>query len=128
MQSCKRIQRRWGGSRVVAALVVLAIGFMLLAPDPHDHGDAASLGGLLRLLLPSSSQTTDPHQSQDEAQPEANGSCPIHFWQQVAATGLLVVFLLRFFLGSLFCIPSFVTAPFITHLESFHSRAPPVFS
>lgn len=127
VQGCERIQRRWGGSRVAAALVVLAIGFLLLAPDPHDHGDAGSLGGLLRLLLPSASQTTDSQPSQDESQPEANGSCPIHFWQQVAATGLLVVFLLRFFFGSLFRIPLFLTVPYSTDLGSFHSRAPPVF-
>ncbi|MDD5558406.1 hypothetical protein [Candidatus Methylomirabilis sp.] len=128
MQGCERVQARGRGDRWAAALVVLAISFLLLAPDPHDHGDAASLGGLLRLFLPSASQTTDSHQSQDKSQPEANGSCPIHFWQQVATTGLLVVFLLRFFLGSLFRIPSFVTVPCITDLGSFHSRAPPVFS
>ncbi|HWQ68526.1 MAG TPA: hypothetical protein VN494_01000 [Patescibacteria group bacterium] len=127
MQGCERVQARGRGDRWAAALVVLAIGFLLLAPDPHDHGDAASLGGLLRLFLPSSSQTTDPHQSQDEPQPEANGSCPIHFWQQVAATGLLFALLLQFFLGSLFHIPAFVTAPSITVSGSFHSRAPPVF-
>ncbi|MDE2059617.1 MAG: hypothetical protein KGL31_06410 [candidate division NC10 bacterium] len=111
--------------RLAAALVVLAIGFLLLAPDPHDHGDAGSLGGLLRPLLPSSSRTTDPHQSGDEPQPKANGSCPIHFWHQVAATGLLVVFLLRFSLSSLLRIPSFVITPYVTDLGSFHSRAPP---
>ncbi|MDE2180494.1 MAG: hypothetical protein KGJ40_06570 [candidate division NC10 bacterium] len=107
--------------------MVLAIGFLLLAPDPHDHGDASSLGGLLRLLLPNSSQTTDPYQPQDESQPETNGSCPIHFWHQVAATGLLVVFLLRFSLSLLFRIPLFVAVPYVTDLGSVHSRAPPVF-
>ncbi|MBZ0169946.1 hypothetical protein MELA_01010 [Candidatus Methylomirabilis lanthanidiphila] len=112
--------------RLTAALVVLAIGFLLLAPDPHDHGDAGSLGGLLRLFLPDSSQATDPHHPGDEPQPEANGSCPIHFWHQIAATGLLVVFLLRVVLGSLFHIPSFVTVPYVTDLGSCHSRAPPV--
>jgi len=128
VQGCERVQGRLGGSRVTAALVVVAIGFLLLVPDPHDHGDAGSLGGLLRLFLPSSSQTTGPHQSQDEPQPEANGSCPIHFWQQVAATGLLFALPLRFFLSSLFRIPPFVTVPYVTDLGSFHSRAPPVFS
>jgi len=128
MRGCERAQA-WGrGDRWAAALVVLAIGFLLLVPDPHDHGDVGSLGGLLRPLLPSSSRATDPHQSQDEPQPEANGSCPIHFWHQVAATGLLFALLLRFFLGSLFRIPSFVTVPYVTDLGSFHSRAPPVFS
>jgi hypothetical protein len=101
---------------------------MLLAPDPHDHGDAGSIGGLLRLLLPDSSQTAVPHHSEDESQREASGSCPIHFWHQVAATGLLFALLLRFFLSSLFSTFSFVTVHSITHLESFHSRAPPVFS
>lgn len=114
--------------RLAAALVVLAIGFLLLAPDPHDHGDAGSIGGLLRLFLPNSSRTADPHHSEDEAQPEANGSCAIHFWHQVAATGLLIIFLLRFSLSSLFRLPSFVTAPCAIDLQSFHSRAPPVFS
>jgi hypothetical protein len=107
--------------------VVLAIGFLLLAPDPHDHGDAGSLGGLLRLLLPDSNQTADSHHSEDESQPKADGSCPIHFWHQVAATGLLVVLLLQFFLGSLCHISSFVVVPYITELGSFRSRAPPVF-
>jgi hypothetical protein len=128
VQGCERVQARGRGDRWAAALVVLAIGFLLLVPDPHDHGDADSLGGLLRLLLPDSSQTADPHQSQDKPQPEANGSCPIHFWHQVAATGLLFALLLQFFLGSLFRIPSFVTVPYVTDLGSFHSRAPPVFS
>jgi hypothetical protein len=112
--------------RLAAALVVLAIGFLLLAPDPHDHGDAGSLGGLLRLLLPNSHQTHDPHHSGDAPQPDAQGSCPIHFWHQVAATGLLVVLLLQFFLGSLCHILSFVAVPYVTELGSFHSRAPPL--
>lgn len=128
MQGCERIQRRLGGCRAVAALAVLAFSFLLVAPDPHDHGDAASLGGLLRLFLPDSSQTPDPHQSQDVPQPGASGSCAIHFWQQVAAAGLLFALLLRFFLSYFFSTPSFVTFPSITVLESFHSRAPPVFS
>ena len=120
--------RQRTGGRLAAAFVVLAIGFLLLVPDPHDHGDAGSLGGLLRVLLPSSGQTADPRQSGDEPQPEANGSCPIHFWQQVAATGLLFALLLRFFLSSIFRIPLFVTVPYVIDLRSFHSRGPPVFS
>ncbi|MCZ7624902.1 MAG: hypothetical protein FIA90_01660 [candidate division NC10 bacterium] len=128
-----KVKRRWQGEgrrrneRLAAALVVLAIGFLLLAPDPHDHGDAGSLGGLLRLLLPSSTQTHDTHHSEDEPQPEANGSCPIHFWHQVAATGLLVALLLQFFFGSLPHNPPFVTLLYVTDLGSSHSRAPPVF-
>jgi hypothetical protein len=128
VQGCERIQRRWSSSRVTAALVVLAFGFLLLVPDPHDHGDADSLGGLLRLLVPDSSQTADPHQSADEPRPEANGPCPIHFWHQVVATGILFALLPQFFLGSLFRIPQFVTVRYVTDLGSFHSRAPPVFS
>lgn len=131
MQKIERRQRRESrcrSRRLAAALVVLAIGFMLLAPDPHDHGDAGSIGGLFRLLLPNSSHAADPHQSRDKSQPEADESCPVHFWYQVAATGLLFVLLLRFFLSSLFSTPSFVTFHAITHLESFHSRAPPAFS
>ena len=131
MAGCGRSSSQSGRERIserlAAALVVLAIGFLLLAPDPHDHGDAGSLGGLLRLFLPNSSRTADPHHSEDEAQPEANGSCAIHFWHQVAATGLLMIFLLRFSLSSLFRFPSFVTAPCTIDLQSFHSRAPPVF-
>lgn len=127
MEGCQQSDRGSGSRRLAAALVVLTIGFLLLAPDPHDHGDVGSLGGLLRPLLPGSSQTHATHQSEDEPQPEANGSCPIHFWHQVAATGLLIIFLLRFSLSSLFRLPSFVTASYATDLESFHSRAPPVF-
>ena len=128
MEGRRQSDRGRRSGRLTAALVVLAFGFLLLAPDPHDHGDAGSLGGLLRLLLPGSSQTADPHQSGDEPQPEANGSCPIHFWHQVAATGLFFALLLQFFLGSPFRIPPFVTVPYVTDLGSFHSRAPPVFS
>ncbi|HWR21428.1 MAG TPA: hypothetical protein VN444_06160 [Verrucomicrobiae bacterium] len=113
---------------MAAVCVLFAIGFLLLAPDPHDHGDAGSLGGLLRLFLPNSSQTADPHQSEDEPQSETNGSCPIHFWHQVAATGLLFALLLQFSLLSHLHIPSFVAVPYVTELGSFHSRAPPVFS
>ncbi|MGB4781316.1 hypothetical protein [Candidatus Methylomirabilis sp.] len=128
MRGCERVQA-WGrGDRWAAALVALVIGFLLLVPDPHDHGDAGSLGGLLRLLLPSSSQAADPYPSQDVPQPEANRSCPIHFWHQITVTGLVVVLLLQFFLGSLFHISSFITIPYVTDLGSFHSRAPPVFS
>lgn len=113
------------GKRLTATLVLLAIGFLLLAPDPHDHGDAGSLGGLLRLLLPNSGQTADPHHSGDE--PETNGSCPIHFWHQVAATGLLAMLLLQFSLRSHPHIPLFVALSHVADFGSFYSRAPPVF-
>lgn len=130
MIGCKVIHfnRERACSLTVAIFLLLNISLLLLTPDPHDHGDVGSLGGLLRLLLPGSSQTTDPYQSQDKPQSEANGSCPIHFWHQVAATGLFFALLLQFFLGSAFRIPPFVTVPYITDLGSFQSRAPPVFS
>lgn len=118
-------QRKRG--RLAAACVLFAIGFLLLAPDPHDHGDAGSLGGLLRLLLPDSHHTHNPHESEDESQPEAKASCPIHFWHQVAATGLVVVFLLQFFLGALQHISSYATTFCVADLGSVHSRSPPVF-
>lgn len=124
----QRSARRDGRGRLAAIFVVLAIGFLLLVPDPHDHGDAGSLGGLLRLLLPGPATSADPHQTAGNARPEANGSCPIHFWQQVAATGLLLALPLRFFLSALFRIAASVTRPYVTDLGSFHSRAPPVFS
>lgn len=120
-------ERQRSRGRLAAAFVVLAIGFLLVVPDPHDHGDAGSLGGLLRLLLPSSAPTSDTHQAGDESRPEANGFCPIHFWQQVAATALLFALPLQFFLSSLFHISAFTTLPYVTDLGSFHSRAPPVF-
>lgn len=126
MTEHQRRESRHGHGRLTAALVVLAIGFLLVAPDPHDHGDAGSIGGLLRLLLPGSNQTADSHHSEDESQPKADGSCPIHFWHQVAATGLLVILLLQFFLGSLCHISLFVVVPYITELGSFRSRAPPL--
>lgn len=116
------------GGRLTAALVILAIGFLLLAPDPHDHGDAGSLGGLLRLFLSGTGQTHgDPHHHADESQPEMNGSCPIHFWHQIAATGLLVVCLLQFFLGTLHNILLRATTPYVTELGSSQSRAPPAY-
>jgi len=120
--------------RGAAALVLLAIGFLLLVPDPHDHGDAGSLGGLFRLLLPGSTRLTtggstanaDPQQTQSTPRPGPQGICPVHFWQQVAATGLLLAFLLRFFLSSEFrVLPSIATLSNIC-LGSFHSRAPPI--
>lgn len=121
------LQIRWTNHRWAATLVILAIGFLLLAPDPHDHGDAGSIGGLLRLLLPDSHHVEDPHQPRDESQSAANGSCPIHFWHQVAATGLLVVLLLRFALSSILHVPKFVNACTIIDFDPSHSRAPPVF-
>lgn len=127
MQGCRLPQQRSEGDRWIAVLVLFAIGFLLLAPDPHDHGDVGSLGGLLRLFAPSPGQAADPHQTADDPQSDNNGSCPIHFWYQVAATGLLAIFLLRVALGSLFRILFFVGVPDVAHLRSFHSRAPPAF-
>jgi hypothetical protein len=119
---------------VAAALVLLAIGFLLLVPDPHDHGDVGSLGGLFRLLLPGSTRLTtggstanaDPQQTQSTPRPGQQGICPVHIWQQVAATGLLLALLLRFFLDSEFRVLPSVALPSNTYLGSFHSRAPPI--
>ncbi|MGH7410246.1 MAG: hypothetical protein ACREJ6_04180, partial [Candidatus Methylomirabilis sp.] len=99
-----------GRRRVAAAFVLLAIAFLFLVPDPHDHGDASSLGGLFQLVLPGSTQpfdsaqdrlttggsipTTDPQQTGGTPRPGPQGFCPVHFWQQVAATGLLLALLL----------------------------------
>jgi len=112
--------------RVAAALVLLAIGFLLLVPDPHDHGDVGSLGGLFRLLLPGSTANADPQQTQSTPRPGPQGICPVHFWQQVAATGLLLAFLLRLFLNSEFRVLLSIASPNNTYLGSFHSRAPPI--
>jgi hypothetical protein len=112
--------------RVAAAVVLLAIGFLLLVPDPHDHGDAGSLGGLFRLLLPGSTANADPQQTQSTPRPGQQGICPVHFWQQVAATGLLLACLLRFFLSSEFRVLPSIASPSNIYLGSFHSRAPPI--
>lgn len=120
--------------RGAAALVLLAIGFLLLIPDPHDHGDAGSLGGLFRVLLPVSTQlttggpdpTADPQQTGGRARPGPQGFCPVHFWQQVAATGLLLAFLLRLFPNSEFRVLPSIASPSNIYLGSFHSRAPPI--
>ncbi|HLC05256.1 MAG TPA: hypothetical protein VJK02_19660 [Anaerolineales bacterium] len=112
--------------RVAAALVLLAIGFLLLVPDPHDHGDAGSLGGFFRLLLPGSTANADPQQTQSAPRPGQQGICPVHIWQQIAGTGLLLAFLLRFFLSSEFrALPS-IASPGNPYPGSFHSRAPPI--
>ncbi|MBI2902173.1 MAG: hypothetical protein HYY12_01110 [Candidatus Methylomirabilis oxyfera] len=128
--------------RGAAALVLLAIGFLLLVPDPHDHGDAGSLGGLFRLLVPGSTGSFDPAQDRlttsgptsdgdpqkTQGAPRAGqqGICPVHFWQQVAATGLVLAFLLRLTLNSEFRVLPSVASPGNTYLGAFHSRAPPI--
>ena len=116
--------------RVAAALVLLAIGFLLLVPDPHDHGDVGSLGGLFRLLLPveltGSTANADPQQTQSTPRPGQQGICPVHFWHQVSATGLLLAFLLRLFLNSEFRVLPSIASPSNIYLGSFHSRAPPI--
>ncbi|MGH7429243.1 MAG: hypothetical protein ACREJ4_12950 [Candidatus Methylomirabilaceae bacterium] len=124
--------------RVAAALVLLAIGFLFLVPDPHDHGDAGSLGGLFRPLIrdpiglalrgPSPAPGADPGQARGLPQPTAREFCPVHFWHQVAATGLLVAFLLRVFLTAEFRPASFAALHSAAALHSFQTRAPPVLS
>ena len=106
--------------------MLAAMGFLFLVPDPHDHGDASSLGGLFRLLLPNSTSTTDSQQTGTKSRPGPQGLCPVHFWQQVAATGLLLALLLRFFLSSEFRVLQFTRPSGVTGLRSFHNRAPPI--
>lgn len=120
--------------RGAAAFALLAIAFLLLVPDPHDHGDAGSLGGLFRPLLPGStwlttggsSPMTGAQQTGAKPRPGPQESCPIHFWQQVASTVLLLALPLRFFLQSELRALSFVTLRGLTNLDSFHNRAPPI--
>jgi len=112
--------------RVAAALVLLAIGFLLLVPDPHDHGDVGSLGGLFRLLLPGSTANANPQQTQSTPRPGPQGICPVHFWQQVAASSLLLACLLQFFLSSEFRVLPSIASSSNTYLGSFHSPAPPI--
>ena len=115
-----------GRQRGAAAFALLAIAFLLLVPDPHDHGDAGSLGGLFRPLLPGSSPMTDAQQTGAKPRPGPQETCPIHFWQQVASTILLLALPLRFFFQSEFRALSLVTPRGLTHLDSFHNRAPPI--
>jgi len=130
-QDARRVRRR-----VAAALVLLAIGFLFLVPDPHDHGDAGSLGGLFRPLIRDPigptirglSPGADPGQARGLPQPSAREFCPVHFWHQVAATGLLVALLLRFFLTAEFRPVSFATLHSVAVLHSFQTRAPPALS
>ncbi len=128
----RRIVRR----RVAAVVLLLAIGFLFLVPDPHDHGDVSSLGGLFRPLIRDTiglgvrgpSLPPDPDQARGLPQPNAREFCPVHFWHQVAATGLLVAILFGFFLTAE-CRPvSFAALHSVTALHSFQTRAPPALS
>ncbi len=125
MASPKSRQRDTWKQHGAATFVLLAFGFLLLVPDPHDHGDAGSLGGLFRLLLPGH-PLTGAQQSGAKPRPGPQQVCPIHFWQQVASTGLLLALLLRFFLISELRALPFVGLPSFTDLGSFYSRAPPI--
>ncbi len=118
----RRVSERRRGA---AAFILLAIAFLLLVPDPHDHGDAGSLGGLFRPLLPGSTPITGAPETGAKSRPRPQGFCPIHFWQQVASTVLLLALLLGFFLDSEFGVPPVVALPSVTDLGSFRSRAPP---
>lgn len=115
-----------GRHRVAVVFMLLAIGFLLLVPDPHDHGDAGSLGGLFRLLLPGSTANADSRQPGGTPRPGPHGFCPVHFWQQVAAAGLLLAFVFRFLLSSELRVLPSTASPSSTYLGSFHSRAPPI--
>ena len=115
-----------GRQRGAATFVLLAIAFLLLVPDPHDHGDVGSLGGLFRSLLPFSTPITGAPETGAKPRPEPQGICPIHFWQQVASTGLLLALLLRFFLDFEFRVLPFVALASVPDLGSSDSRAPPI--
>ncbi len=129
-------ERRLFRRRVAAAALLLAIGFLFLVPDPHDHGDAGSLGGLFRPLIRDPigptirgpSPGADPGQARGLPQPSAREFCPVHFWHQVAATGLLVASLLRFFLTAEFRPVSLTALHSVAVLHSFQTRAPPALS
>lgn len=121
----RRVSERRRG---VAVSVLLAIAFLLLVPDPHDHGDANSLGGLFRFLFPGSVPISGPQQAGTTPRPEPRGFCPIHFWQQVAATALLLALLPLFFLSSESRAALYLLAPSTTDSRSFHNRAPPILS
>jgi hypothetical protein len=115
-----------GRQRGAAAFALLAIAFLLLVPDPHDHGDAGSLGGLFQPLLPSSIPITGAQQTGAKPRPGRQQICPIHLWQQVASTVLPLALLLRFFPQFELRALSFVTLRGLTNLDSFHNRAPPI--
>ena len=115
-----------GRQRGASVFLLLAFTFLLLAPDPHDHGDAGSLGGLFRLLHPGSAPLSGAQQTGAKSRPGSQQLCPIHFWQQVVATALLLALLLRFFLNAEFRAFSFILLPSATGLRSFHNRAPPI--
>ena len=126
MASPKSRKRDTWKQHGAATFVLLAMSFLLLVPDPHDHGDAGSLGGLFRLLLPGPTPITGAQQTGAKPRPGPQGICPIHFWQQVASTGLLLALLLRFFLKSEFRGLSFLPLYGVTDVGSFHNRAPPI--
>jgi hypothetical protein len=121
---------------VAAAFLLLVIGFLFLVPDPHDHGDIGSLGGLFRPLIREpigvgvrgSSLPPDADQAKGLPQPSAGEFCPVHFWHQVAATGLLVAILHGFYLAAEFRPVSFALLHWVTAHHTFQTRAPPALS
>ena len=129
---CRQMNsHRIGSGRIrirgsAAAFVLLVITFLLLVPDPHDHGDAGSLGGLFRLLLPGSTPIPGAPEAGGKPRPGPQDLCPIHFWQQVASTGLFLALLLRFFLNAEARPFPLILLPSATSLQSFHNRAPPI--
>src|SRR3990172_13322849 len=83
---CRQMNsHRIGSGRIrirgsAAAFVLLVITFLLLVPDPHDHGDAGSLGGLFRLLLPGSAASADPQQTPSAPPARQKGNSPPQFF------------------------------------------------
>lgn len=115
--------------RRAALSMALLIGTLLMAPDPHDHGDAFSLGGLLRPLLPVSAEHPAPHPDKpgdETSQAETDSTCPIHAWNQLVATGLILAICIAILLISEWRFaPAFPSSRPIL-LGTVRSRAPPI--
>jgi hypothetical protein len=122
------MRRGYEGRRAAAAVILLAMAFLLLVPDPHDHGDAGSLGGVFRSLMPGA--TPAPAASQASAVPQRPGRslCPVHLWHQIAGTGLVLVLLVSVALTAGRYAPHVGTVPSVLQDPSTHTRGPPIFA
>jgi len=116
--------------RVIGSAIAVVIGILLLAPDPHDHGDALSIGGLLRPLLPASAAhrpPAHPDKASDEpSRAETDRTCPIHVWNQLVATGLVLAICLTILLESERRFVRAVPPSRYILFVAVHSRAPPL--